>query len=93
MKTISLKKLGTSVLVFGALLVSTLVVGLHGQQANAASYAGPVYSSYEACDNDRVRWQSSFTRASTCYVAYGWDSNTQQNVYLGYSFTVTERTY
>ncbi len=85
----TMKKTGVKFTVIAAFLISSFAFLFNGQQANAASYAGPVYSSYEECDAGRVGYQSSWTRASECYVQYGYDANTGQNVYLGYSFTVT----
>ena len=86
----TMKKTNVTITVIAAFLISSFAV-LFGtsQAANAASYAGPVYSSYEECDAARVTYQSSWTDASHCYVQYGYDTNTGQDVYLGYSFTVT----
>lgn len=87
----TLKKTNVKITVIAAFLISSFAVLLGASsQANAASsYAGPVYSSYEECDAARATYQSSWTDASHCYVQYGYDTNTGQNVYLGYSFTVT----
>jgi len=89
MTSTTMKKTKVTFTVIAAFFISSLAVLLGSQQAQAASYAGPVYSSYEACDAARAGYQSSWTRASECYVQYGYDTNTGQNVYLGYSFTVT----
>ena len=85
-----MKKTNVTITVIAAFLISSFAV-LFGtaQHASAASYAGPVYGSYAECDAARPGYQSSWTRASECYVQQGYDANTGQNVYLGYSFTVT----
>jgi len=86
-----MKKTNVTITVIAAFLISSFAV-LFGttQHASAtSSYAGPVYSSYAECDAARPGYQSSWTNASQCYVQYGYDANTGQNVYLGYSFTVT----
>lgn len=85
----TMKKTGVTFTVLAAFFMSSFAVLAGGNQASAGSYAGPVYSSYAECDAARATYQSSWTRASQCYIQYGYDTNTGQNVYLGYSFTVT----
>jgi len=85
----TMKKTNVTITVIAAFLISSFAVLFSSHQANAGSYAGPVYSSYEECDAARAGYQSSWTDASHCYVQYGYDPNTGQDVYLGYSFTVT----
>jgi len=84
-----MKKTNVGTTVFAALIISSFAALFAGNQAHAASYAGPVYSSYNECEAARPSFQSSFTRASQCSVAYAYDTNTDQNVYIGYSFNVT----
>ena len=88
MTSTTLKKTKVTITVMAAFLVSSFAVLLGGHHASADSYAGPVYSSYAECDAARAGYQSSWSRASECYVQYGYDPNTGQDVYLGYSFTV-----
>ena len=89
MTSTTMKKTNVGITVFAALLISSFAALFAGHQANAASsYAGPVYGSYAECEAARPSYQSSWTRASQCYVQQGYDANTGQNVYLGYSFTV-----
>ena len=88
----NVNKMSFAVLAFVALVISSLAVVFGtAQPASAAQYAGPIYSTYSACNKGRMAYQSSFTRASSCYIQYGYNPNTRQNVYLGYSFTVTTR--
>ena len=90
MTSTTMKKTNVGITVFAALIISSFAALFAGNQAHAASsYAGPVYGSYAECDAARAGYQSSWTRASECYIQYGYDTNTGQDVYLGYSFTVT----
>lgn len=93
MKSIRLKTLGVGIFAFAALAVSGFTALSTGASAGASGfYEGPHYSTYAACNADRVRFQSSFTRAGSCFRAQGYNPTTHSYVDLGYyTFYVSYR--
>lgn len=83
-------KLFSSLIAVAAVAAAMLLaVALNHNVSAASSKAGPVYDTFNQCDRARKAYNSSWTRASTCY-KQPWYLNGMK-YYKGYSFTIYYR--